>query len=219
MVLEGASVTMGLEQTVVFSTHAVPVWRQVQHLLASRGFPLQIRMINDQLAFPDEMPEEPWRELRVGTAADMVTLRRGPDRVTLVTWANADVPLVRMRNAIAWALAEAGAGHIQSPARSSSARTTPAGHNLARSQAVQGSQQVLSMSLSPLLPLDEQVFKAPDSARPSGTTLSPDGVLSSTTRVASGSLPASCVRASSSASKRSSESGAATPLKVGVDAL
>src|SRR6516225_7147274 len=84
-VLEGASVTMGLEQTVVFSTHAVPGWRQVQDLLASRGFPLQIRMINDQLAFPDEMPEEPWRELRVATAADMVTLRRGPDRVTLVT--------------------------------------------------------------------------------------------------------------------------------------
>jgi hypothetical protein len=105
---------MGVEQAVVFSRDAMPAWRQVHDLLAERGFPVQIRMINDQLAFPDEMPEEPWCELRVGSAAGMVTLRRSAGRVTLVTWGNADAPLVRTRNAIAWALAEAGAGHIQS---------------------------------------------------------------------------------------------------------
>jgi len=71
-------------------------------------------MIDDQLAFPDETPGESWRELRVGSAAGMVTLRRGPDRITLVTWGNADMPLLRTRNALAWAFAEAGAGRIQS---------------------------------------------------------------------------------------------------------
>jgi hypothetical protein len=97
---------MGVEQTVTFPGGAVPAWREVQELLARSGFPVQLRMIDGELAFPDEMPTELWRKLRVGSAAGMVTLRRGPDAVTFVTWGNAEVPLLRARNALAWAFAE-----------------------------------------------------------------------------------------------------------------
>ena len=103
---------MGLEQTVMFPD-AVPAWRDVQELLAKRGFPIQVRMIDDQLAFPDEIPEEPWHELRVSSDAGMVTLRRERNRVSLITWGNIDAPLLRTRNALAWAFGQAGNGRIQ----------------------------------------------------------------------------------------------------------
>ena len=103
---------MGLEQTVTFPD-AVPAWRDVQELLAKRGFPIQIRMIDGQLAFPDEMPTELWNELRVSSDAGMVTVRREQNRVTLITWGNIDAPLVQTQNALAWAFADTGNGHIQ----------------------------------------------------------------------------------------------------------
>jgi hypothetical protein len=43
----------------------------------------------------------------------MVTIRRAADRVTHVTWGNAEPALLRMRNALIWAFAEAGGGRIQ----------------------------------------------------------------------------------------------------------
>ena len=103
---------MGLELTNSFP-NAVPSWHDVQELLARRGFPVQVRMIDGQLAFPDEIPLEPRSELRVSSTAGMVTLRREQDRVLVVTWGNIEPPLLRMRNALAWAFAEIGIGHIQ----------------------------------------------------------------------------------------------------------
>jgi hypothetical protein len=108
---------MGLESSVTFAEGQVPAWATVHELLTRQGFPVQMRMIDGQLAFPDEMPPEPWHELRVGTAqGQMVTLRRGPDRVALVVWGNAEGPLLQVRNALAWALAEAGGGQVASDA-------------------------------------------------------------------------------------------------------
>jgi hypothetical protein len=43
----------------------------------------------------------------------MVTLRREADRVVCVTWGNADGGLRQAWNALAWALAEAGGGQVQ----------------------------------------------------------------------------------------------------------
>ena len=103
---------MGLELTVTFPD-AVPAWQDVQALLANRNFPIQMRMIDGQLAFPEEVPVEPWRELRVSSGANMVTIRREQNQVTLITWGNIDAALVRTRNALAWAFAEAGNGRIQ----------------------------------------------------------------------------------------------------------
>jgi hypothetical protein len=104
---------MGMDQTVSFAGRPTPAWATVADLLARHGFPAQVRMIDGQLAFPDEAPPEPWRELRVGTPQGMVTLRRQADCVVCVTWGNADEGLRQAWNALAWAFAEAGAGEVQ----------------------------------------------------------------------------------------------------------
>ncbi|MFQ3592575.1 MAG: hypothetical protein SNJ82_05210 [Gemmataceae bacterium] len=74
---------MGLEREVVFDG-PVPPWSAVAAHLSN----VQMRMINGNLAAPDELPEEPWQELRVAREGEMITLRRLPDRVVLVGWAN-----------------------------------------------------------------------------------------------------------------------------------
>jgi hypothetical protein len=106
---------MGMEQVVTFAGGSVPPWSAVQQLLASHTYPVQLRMIDGELAFPDEQPTEPWREVRVGLPGGMVTLRREPDRVVCVTWGNAQGELLQAWNALTWALAEAGGGRIESP--------------------------------------------------------------------------------------------------------
>jgi len=103
---------MGMEQAVAFSGGAVPAWAAVRGLLAECGFPVQVRMIDGKLSFPDEEPPEAWRELRLGTPQGMVTVRREPERVVAVTWGNADAALVQAWNAVAWAFAETGGGRV-----------------------------------------------------------------------------------------------------------
>jgi hypothetical protein len=106
---------MGMEQTVAFEPGTVPPWAAVRDLLAARGFPVQMRMIDGQLAFPDEVPPDGWQELRVGTAHGMVTLRRDGDRMQTVTWGNADAAMMRAWNALTWAIAAAGTGRVLGP--------------------------------------------------------------------------------------------------------
>src|SRR5437879_28007 len=104
---------MGMEQAVTFPAGSLPVWSVARNLLASRGFPVHVRMIDGELAFPDEEPPESWRELRLATPNGMmITVRREPDRVVLVIWGNADAGLVQAWNALTWAFAEAGNGTI-----------------------------------------------------------------------------------------------------------
>ena len=106
---------MGMDRTVSFAGRPTPAWAAVADLLARHGFPVQVRMIDGQLAFPDEQPPPSWQELRVGLPQGMVTLRRQGDDWVLVTWGNADAGLLRARNALAWALAEATGGGIHTP--------------------------------------------------------------------------------------------------------
>jgi len=103
---------MGMEQTVTFAGSAIPSWEAVGALLSQHGFPVQMRMIDGQLAFPDETPPADWRELRLGTPAGMITVRREADRVLLVTWGNADAGMQQAWNALTWAFAEAGRGAV-----------------------------------------------------------------------------------------------------------
>ncbi len=103
---------MGMDQAVTFSDQG-PTWSAVQALLASRGFAVQLRMIDGELAFPDEAAPEAWKELRVGTAQGMVTVRREGQRLTFVTWGNADAEMRKAWNALTWAFAESGGGQIE----------------------------------------------------------------------------------------------------------
>jgi hypothetical protein len=104
---------VGMDQMVTFAQRPVPAWPAVRDLLAGLGYPVQIRMFDGQLAFPDEDPPETWQELRVATPQGMVTIRRSAGRVTLVTWGNADAALRQAWNALAWAFTEAGGGSVQ----------------------------------------------------------------------------------------------------------
>ena len=106
---------MGMEQTVVFPPASPPAWDALRSLLAARGFPVQLRMIDGELAFPDETPPETWSELRVGTPQGMITLRRGADRVAIVTWGNADAAMRQAWNAVTWAAAACCGGRVETP--------------------------------------------------------------------------------------------------------
>jgi hypothetical protein len=107
---------MGMDQTVSFPGRPAPRWPAVAELLKQRGFPAQVRVIDGELAFPDEVPPEGWHELRMGTPLGMVTVRRQAGKLTFVTWGNADAPMRQAWNALAWAFAEVGGGLVQTPA-------------------------------------------------------------------------------------------------------
>jgi hypothetical protein len=107
---------MGMSQVVSFRPGQVPSWPKVRELLTAHKLQLQIRMIDGELAFPDEEPTEEWRELRLATpAGQAITARRNGDQVELVVWGNADQELLRARNALAWAFTQIGAGSIEAP--------------------------------------------------------------------------------------------------------
>jgi hypothetical protein len=106
---------MGMDQTVTFVGKPIPSWPAVRALLQKHGYPLQMRMIDGELAFPDEEPSEAWSELRLGTPQGMVTLRRQDGQITFVTWGNADAAMRQAWNALAWAYAEIGGGQVLTP--------------------------------------------------------------------------------------------------------
>jgi hypothetical protein len=106
---------MGMEQIVSFASGTIPAYTSVRDFLGERGFPLQMGMIDGQLAFPDELPENNWRELRLRTPQGMVTVRREADRLVFVTWGNADAALSQAWNALVWAFAEVGGGRVDRP--------------------------------------------------------------------------------------------------------
>ena len=70
---------MGIERRVRFGSPPVIDWPQLVAELTARGLPPMLRMIDDLPAFPDEVPPDGWRELRLGFAAGMVTLRRSEE--------------------------------------------------------------------------------------------------------------------------------------------
>jgi hypothetical protein len=112
---------MGMDRTIRFTAGKVPTFEAVRDQLARSSFPVQVRMIDGQLAFPDEIPPESWRELRLGTPQGMITVRRAKDEITCVTWGNADGALLQAWNAVTWAFAVAGDGTIHDPEGSRSA--------------------------------------------------------------------------------------------------
>ncbi|MFO0928391.1 MAG: hypothetical protein U0736_15345 [Gemmataceae bacterium] len=103
---------MGMQLEVTFAA-AVPAWPAVAELVRGRGFVLQMRMIDGELAFPDDVPPDGWRELRVAAAGAMVTVRRADGGVQLVVWGNADADQQQLWRALAWGFAQVGDGRVQ----------------------------------------------------------------------------------------------------------
>jgi hypothetical protein len=98
---------MGMSQLVKCPS-GVPEWPRVSSWLADYGRPVQIQMIDGQLAFPDEEPPPNWSELRIGAAAGMVTIKRRDNAVELTIWGNAESALQEASNVVALAFAELG---------------------------------------------------------------------------------------------------------------
>jgi hypothetical protein len=103
---------MGMEHVIEFGEAGCPPWANVKALLAASKYPVDIRMIDGELSFPDEAPPETWRELRVGTAGGMITVRRTGNALAVVTWENADAGMRAAWSALTWAFAQAGNGRI-----------------------------------------------------------------------------------------------------------
>jgi hypothetical protein len=106
---------MGLDCTILFPAGALPAWNAIKGQLARVGELAPLRMIDNMPAFPDETPEDGWRELRVGVATGMVTIRRTGDSFNCIVWGNADASLLAARDRVAWACAAAGNGTIVTP--------------------------------------------------------------------------------------------------------
>ena len=75
---------MGLDRTIRFPNVQAPAWAAIREQLARVGESGVLRMIDGLPAFPDEEPPPEWRELRVGTEAGMVTIRRATGVITCV---------------------------------------------------------------------------------------------------------------------------------------
>lgn len=100
---------MGMSRTVELR-NGLPSWPAVAAWLAAQNCPVSMRMIDGQLAFPDEAPPDSWTELRIGTAAGMISIRREGPGVTLIIWENADESLKQAWNLVAEAYRSLDAG-------------------------------------------------------------------------------------------------------------
>lgn len=107
---------MGLDRIIRYPTPETPRWEAIQAELARVGTPASLRMINGLPAFPDEVPEPNWKELRLGMSAGMVTIRRGPGFLTCVVWGNGDDALQLAWCKVIWACAQAGSGLVETEA-------------------------------------------------------------------------------------------------------
>jgi hypothetical protein len=106
---------MGLQRDVTFTGEA-PSWEVLRERLAAAGVPVTVRMIDNLPAFPDEVPEPSWRELRLATGHGMVTLRQAAGRLSVVVWGNADRDLLSERDTIASVIADLTTGSVSDPA-------------------------------------------------------------------------------------------------------
>lgn len=106
---------MGLDRTVRFPAEP-PAWEAIRTQLAQLREAAPLRMIDNLPAFPDEMPEQGWKELRVGFGSGMVTVRRAPNALICVIWGNADDALRAAWDRLVWACAAAGGGTVETPA-------------------------------------------------------------------------------------------------------
>jgi hypothetical protein len=107
-------VHMGLQRDVTFTGEA-PSWEALRDRLAAAGVPVGVRMIDNLPAFPDEVPQQGWRELRLATAHGMVTLRQAAGRLSVVVWGNADRELLRERDTITSVIADVTTGIVGDP--------------------------------------------------------------------------------------------------------
>lgn len=95
---------MGLERQISFTT--LPTWETLRTRFAAAGFQLQMRMIDNMPAFPDEVPDADWSEVRFTLGRGMLTLRRAGTALSVIVWGNADAALQQDQAAVVQILTE-----------------------------------------------------------------------------------------------------------------
>jgi hypothetical protein len=103
---------MGVQRVVRHPVEAVADWPSVRDRLATFGESPVVKMIDGLPAFPDEVPADDWKELRVGLTGGMVTIRRQPGTITCVAWGTDDPILLASLNAVAAACAAVTGGAV-----------------------------------------------------------------------------------------------------------
>ncbi|MSU78386.1 MAG: hypothetical protein EXS16_09850 [Gemmataceae bacterium] len=96
---------MGMEHKVSIARNTAIIWTELTAYCNAWAFPLQLRMIDGELAFPDETPPHDWKELRISTSGGMITLRRDNDGISVVVWGNADDAMRQSWNTLTLMLA------------------------------------------------------------------------------------------------------------------
>ena len=104
---------MGLQRTISFETDSRPSWESVHSAFGTIGERPVVRMIDNLPAFPDEVPEPGWRELRISLSGGMVTIRTTPLGWDCVIWGTGEPGLMRSWNSACWAIATAGHATIR----------------------------------------------------------------------------------------------------------
>ena len=105
---------MGMERGITFEGPA-PTWTDIHNQMSAAGLTIHLRMIDGLPAFPDEIPADGWRELRISTSGGMMTLRLEPGRLSIIVWGNAGPDLLRQWDAVVQACAAAAKGVVQTP--------------------------------------------------------------------------------------------------------
>lgn len=104
---------MGVERTISHEPDLLPDWAVVSDLLVANGETATVRMIDGMPAFPDEIPDATWHELRVGMTGGMVKVKRRVGQLICVTWGTGEPALVRSWNLLNYCLTKATSGTIQ----------------------------------------------------------------------------------------------------------
>jgi len=102
---------VGLQRVVKLS-HGEPSFVAVAEKWAESGEPLTVRMIDGLPAFPDEMPPDGWKEVRVSVPSGMITLRREAGQWACVVWGSADNALLTARDQLCDTIASVGRGTV-----------------------------------------------------------------------------------------------------------
>jgi hypothetical protein len=100
---------MGMERIINLAS-APADWAAIQREAAAAGLGVTVRMIDGLPAFPDEVPEPGWREVRISTASGMMTVSQRPGRMAIVVWGNAEGKLREEWDSFAQACAKAVGG-------------------------------------------------------------------------------------------------------------
>lgn len=104
---------MGQQIQLTIPPGITPDWQQVHEHLQAQGQAVTIRMIDGLPAFPDEVPEPSWKELRVAMAGGMISIRKDLAQLVFVIWGNADAELLRSRDLLVHAFASHCQGSIE----------------------------------------------------------------------------------------------------------